>query len=102
MIVLTDYSVFKKVGSTGPRRLDISYPTTEFTKLVKMWEKFDEATMGIVVRHIKRLDILRIVQENSKRVIFRSGLPDNVFDPGERPAKLVQKRVKVGFFVRWS
>ncbi|KAF8806241.1 Poly(A) polymerase [Phlegmacium glaucopus] len=67
----------KPVGSTGPRRLDISYPTTEFTKLVKMWEKFDEATMGIVVRHIKR-----------------SALPDNVFDPGERPAKLVQKRVK--------
>lgn len=25
-----------------------------------------------------------------------SGLPDNVFDPGERPAKLVQKRTKVG------
>jgi hypothetical protein len=22
--------------------------------LVKMWEKFDDATMGIVVRHIKR------------------------------------------------
>ena len=57
MIVLTHSSVLYKVGSTGPRRLDISYPTTEFTKLVKMWEKFDEATMGIVVRHIKRLDI---------------------------------------------
>jgi len=26
--------------------------------------------------------------------IKNSGLPDNVFDPGERPAKLVQKRVK--------
>ncbi|KAF8622201.1 hypothetical protein AX15_007307 [Amanita polypyramis BW_CC] len=46
----------KQAGSTGPRRLDISYPTTEFTKLVKMWEKYDEATMGIVVRHIKRFD----------------------------------------------
>lgn len=31
-----------EAGSVGPRRLDISYPTTEFTKLVKMWEKFDE------------------------------------------------------------
>lgn len=29
-----------------------------------------------------------------------SGLPDNVFDPGERPAKLVQKRVKVGFLTQ--
>jgi poly(A) polymerase Pap1 len=43
-----------EAGSTGPRRLDISYPTAEFTKLVKMWEKYDDATMGIVVRHIKR------------------------------------------------
>lgn len=67
----------KPTGATGPRRLDISYPTTDFTKLVKMWEKYDEATMGIVVRHIKS-----------------SGLPDNVFEPGERPPKLVQKRVK--------
>ncbi|KIK03188.1 hypothetical protein K443DRAFT_677030 [Laccaria amethystina LaAM-08-1] len=67
----------KPTGATGPRRLDISYPTTDFTKLVKMWEKYDEATMGIVVRHIKS-----------------SGLPDNVFELGERPPKLVQKRVK--------
>lgn len=43
-----------QVGAVGPRRLDISYPTTEFTKLVKMWEKYDEDTMGIVVRNIKR------------------------------------------------
>jgi len=67
----------KPPGATGQRKLDISYPTTEFTKLVKQWEKFDEATMGIIVRHIKS-----------------SGLPDNVFDAGERPAKLAQKRVK--------
>ncbi|KAF8343731.1 poly-A polymerase [Amanita rubescens] len=67
----------KQAGSSGPRRLDISYPTTEFTKLVKMWEKYDGATMGIVVRHIKS-----------------SGLPDYVFDPGERPAKGAQKRTK--------
>ena len=30
----------------------------------------------------------------------RSGLPDNVFDLGERPAKLVHRRVKVGFFLK--
>jgi poly(A) polymerase len=46
---------FIVAGATGPRKLDISYPTTEFTKLVKMWDKFEEATMGIVVRHIRRL-----------------------------------------------
>jgi len=67
----------KPPGAVGPRRLDISYPTTEFTKLVKMWEKFDEATMGIVVRHIKS-----------------TSLPDYVFDPGERQPKPAQKRLK--------
>ncbi|THV08136.1 Poly(A) polymerase [Dendrothele bispora CBS 962.96] len=67
----------KQPGSVGPRKLDISYPTTEFTKLVKMWEKFDESTMGIVVRNIRS-----------------SSLPDNVFDPGERQPKQVQKRTK--------
>ena len=43
-----------KAGAIGPRKLDISWPTTEFTKLVKTWDKFDEASMGIVVRHIKK------------------------------------------------
>ncbi|KAI0797078.1 poly-A polymerase [Abortiporus biennis] len=67
----------KQPGTVGPRKLDISYPTTEFTKLVKMWEKFDEQTMGIVVRHIKS-----------------SGLPDYVFDEGERQPRSAQKRPK--------
>lgn len=43
-----------EAGAVGPRKLDISYPTTEFTKQVKLWEKYEESTMGIVVRHIKR------------------------------------------------
>lgn len=45
-------------GATGARKLDISYPTTEFTKMVKMWDKYEEAKMGIVVRHIKRSVLL--------------------------------------------
>ncbi|RPD66883.1 polymerase [Lentinus tigrinus ALCF2SS1-7] len=67
----------KQPGSIGPRRLDISYPTTEFTKLVKMWEKFDEQKMGIVVRHIKS-----------------AALPDYVFEEGERQPRPVLKRPK--------
>lgn len=67
----------KQAGATGPRKLDISYPTTEFTKTTKGWEGFDEKKMGIVVRHIKS-----------------SSLPDDVFDPGERQPKPAQKRSK--------
>jgi poly(A) polymerase len=46
--------------------------------MVKSWDKFDEVKMGIIVRHIKS-----------------SGLPDNLFDPGERQLKpVVKKRPK--------
>jgi len=67
----------KQPGAVGPRRLDISYPTTEFSKMVKLWEKYDEDTMGIVVRHIKS-----------------SALPDYVFGKGERQPRSAQKRPK--------
>lgn len=65
----------KPSGVTGPRKLDISYPTTEFIKLVKMWEKYDEDTMGISVRYMKS-----------------SGLPEYVFDAAERQPKRPPKR----------
>ncbi|EIM85694.1 poly-A polymerase [Stereum hirsutum FP-91666 SS1] len=69
----------RQAGSVGPRKLDISWPTTEFTKMVKSWDKFDETKMGIIVRHIKS-----------------STLPDYVFDAGERQPKpaLTKKRPK--------
>ncbi|EJD53680.1 polymerase [Auricularia subglabra TFB-10046 SS5] len=67
----------KQPGAVGPRKLDISYPTAEFTKLVKMWENFDDSKMGIVVRHIKS-----------------TMLPDYVFDPSERQPKQQLKRTK--------
>ncbi|KAI6127418.1 Poly(A) polymerase central domain-containing protein [Pisolithus croceorrhizus] len=65
----------KPSGFSGPRKLDISYPTTEFIKLVKMWEKYDEDTMGIYVRYMKS-----------------SGLPEYVFDLAERQQKRPPKR----------
>nr|GAT46497.1 predicted protein [Mycena chlorophos] len=67
----------RQSGTVGTRQLDISYPTQEFTKLVKMWDRFDEGSMSIYVQHIKS-----------------SNLPDFVYDPGERPPKLAGKRPK--------
>ncbi|KAG2013181.1 polymerase, variant 3 [Coprinopsis cinerea AmutBmut pab1-1] len=52
--VLTVSQLDPLAGAVGPRRLDISYPTQDFSKLVKMWDKYDESKMGIIVRHIKR------------------------------------------------
>ncbi|CAE6479600.1 unnamed protein product, partial [Rhizoctonia solani] len=70
----------RKVGTSGPRKLDISYATTDFTKQVKQWEQYGEETHGIVIRHIKS-----------------STLPDHVFDGGVRPgAPKTLKRPKSG------
>ncbi len=41
-------------ASTGPRRLDISQPTSDFMKLARSWEYYKNDIMGIAVRHIKR------------------------------------------------
>jgi poly(A) polymerase len=67
----------RQADAVGPRKLDISYPTTEFTRMVKQWEQYDESSMGIVVRHIKC-----------------SQLPQYVFAGDERPAAKKLKRSK--------
>ncbi|KAK4698596.1 poly(A) polymerase, partial [Phenoliferia sp. Uapishka_3] len=40
-------------SAKAPKKLDISYPTNEFTKLVKMWDKYDPNSMGVMVRYMK-------------------------------------------------
>ncbi|KAI5477453.1 poly(A) polymerase Pla1 [Pseudohyphozyma bogoriensis] len=40
-------------GANGARKLDISYPSQEFTKLVKMLDTYDEGTMAVTVKHMK-------------------------------------------------
>jgi len=67
----------RAAGQTAPRKLDISWPTSEFTKMVKSWDKYDENSMGIVVQYIKS-----------------TNLPDEVFEEGEHPKVKVKKRSK--------
>jgi poly(A) polymerase len=49
-----EIKVRDKTTDKTKRKLDISYPTNDFMKQVKMIDSFEEATMGIVIRHIKR------------------------------------------------
>ncbi|KAF9782247.1 Poly(A) polymerase central domain-containing protein [Thelephora terrestris] len=69
----------KQPGQQGPRKLDISYPTNEFVKMVKTWDKYDPATMGVVVLNIRR-----------------SSLPDDVFDPGEKQKPILKRPIQKG------
>ncbi|KAJ7655952.1 Poly(A) polymerase central domain-containing protein [Mycena rosella] len=66
----------KESPDAPPRRLDVSFSITEFVKMTKT-ESFDPAKMGIVLKHIRS-----------------TALPDYVFDPGEREAKVSRKRTK--------
>ncbi|RPD66882.1 polymerase [Lentinus tigrinus ALCF2SS1-7] len=65
----------KEAGATGPRKLDISFPTNEFQKMVKGWVGYDESLMHIQIRHIKH-----------------TALPDFCFEPGEREAAARPKK----------
>lgn len=40
-------------AGTGPRKLDISQPTSDFMKLARSWEYYKNDIMGIAVRHIR-------------------------------------------------
>ncbi|KAG8931019.1 polynucleotide adenylyltransferase [Tulasnella sp. 419] len=67
----------KEPGSTAPRKLDITYPTTEFKKMATMWELFDLSKMDLHITHIKSAQ-----------------LPNWVFDGGVRPTPKAVKRAK--------
>ncbi|KAJ7088006.1 Poly(A) polymerase central domain-containing protein [Mycena belliarum] len=63
----------KEAPDAPPRRLDVSFAISEFVKIVK-GESFDPARMGIAMRHIRG-----------------TALPEYVFDPGEREARVAAK-----------
>ncbi|KAJ1339969.1 hypothetical protein BSLG_005404 [Batrachochytrium salamandrivorans] len=66
----------KDANCVGSRKLDITWPTVEFIKMVKSWDKFEDDSMGIVIQHIKS-----------------AGLPADVFNESE-PAPALKKRTK--------
>ncbi|KAH9943189.1 polymerase [Epithele typhae] len=65
----------KDGNASGPRQLNITFPASEFNKMVKSWEKYDDSSMHLFVRHIKH-----------------AALPDFVFDKGEREAVAKPKK----------
>lgn len=71
----------RAANSTQPRKLDITWPTSEFSKMVKAWDKFDEKCMAIVIQYIKA-----------------STLPPDVFE-GDEPKRKRSKSVRVSSFI---
>ena len=45
-------------GKAPKRKLDISWPISEFTNIVKSWDSYLEETMGITVQFIKRFYLI--------------------------------------------
>ena len=89
-------------GSTDPpapagRKLDISYPTTEFVKQLKNWEAFEPGSMAIVIAHVKACVSALLLAVPFRHLLMfrrRSNLPDDVFGPGERSGPKQLKRTK--------
>ncbi|KAJ6587273.1 Poly(A) polymerase central domain-containing protein [Mycena sp. CBHHK59/15] len=50
----------------GPRKLDVSFPISEFIKMVK-GETFDDATMGIALTHIRRCREAKVTGKRGKK-----------------------------------
>ncbi|CAG8631363.1 13040_t:CDS:10, partial [Dentiscutata heterogama] len=65
-------------STKAPRQLNISWPTQEFIKLVKVWDKYDEKSMGIHIKHVKS-----------------SELPPEVFEDGQKRREDSKKRKRV-------
>jgi poly(A) polymerase len=59
----------KDPASGLPRTLDLSWPTKDFTLLVKSWEHYNERTMGVVVKYIKRWVPSRLLVVHPFRLI---------------------------------
>ncbi|GAB5592210.1 polynucleotide adenylyltransferase [Umbelopsis nana] len=78
----------KTAGTTGTRKLNISWPCTEFTKLVKAWDKFDDATMGITIKYIRSSMLPADVVEGDPKKLKR---PQTKNKTGNPPAVNVEK-----------
>lgn len=62
-----------KANSTTMRQLDISYPTIEFTKLVKSWDGYQADKMGIILRHVKAKDLPFFVKPAMPKKVGAAG-----------------------------
>ncbi|KAI8846179.1 Poly(A) polymerase central domain-containing protein [Chytridium lagenaria] len=70
--------------ANAPRKLDLTWPTQEFVKLVKIWEQYDQSTMGIVVQNIKR-GSKRLKSEDAIDVASAAPPTDEVSLPIDTP-----------------
>jgi hypothetical protein len=57
--------------NTGPRKLDISVPTSEFMKMARSWESYQNEIMGIAVRHIKKSVNMYLLERVTRLVALR-------------------------------
>ncbi|KAG9304179.1 hypothetical protein G9A89_019741 [Geosiphon pyriformis] len=62
----------RAIDAPGPRQVNIAWPITEFTKMVQSWDKYDDLTMAIVVKYVKRSQLpVDVFEDVEKRLIRR-------------------------------
>ena len=86
-IYLTIYYVGLKVDTKpadGPRRLDISWPAKDFMTMCKSWENYNDQSMGISSKYIKRGSLpTECFDEGELRKLKRNGKKEK---PVQQPA----------------
>ena len=71
--------------------------------MVKTWDKYDSATMGVVVLNIKRCVCLSGSRCYRKiDTTSRSSLPDDVFDPGEKQKPILKRPIHKVIRLRYT
>ncbi|KAL7310462.1 polynucleotide adenylyltransferase [Mucor circinelloides] len=88
--------------SPGPRKLNLVWPTSEFLKSAKMWDKYDQKTMGITIKNLKGSMLpdelggesrqLRRLQAASKMQQQQHSSRTSPVPPLDSPSSLVNSR----------
>ena len=91
-VVKTVYTSIFYIGlvintAGGQKRVDISWPTAEFTKLVKTWDAYEEASMGIVVSYMRKAALPEEVYEGDE--------PDKTAASAKRKRDSKAQRVRI-------
>jgi poly(A) polymerase len=83
--------------SPGPRKLNLVWPTTEFLKSARIWDRYDPKTMGITLRNLKGSSLpdelggesrqLKRLQQQASKQLSNHSTPSPKTSPIDVPIK---------------
>ncbi|CDS11280.1 hypothetical protein LRAMOSA03543 [Lichtheimia ramosa] len=84
----------KAAGSAEPRKLDLVWPTQEFLKLVKSWDKLVEESMSITVKNVKGSNLPADLAGDRKDLKRSQGKSGREQSRSQTPPARAPKRIR--------